>query len=293
MDMNTSDQMTSEKKNQSAEFQPPRHWLGVEELSPSYWQDTSTKEKRAQEFFEKPIESLSNLERSEGFSIARRDFLTIMGASMALSTVSCVRRPVHKIIPYVVKPEEITPGVANFYASTNPNTGSAVVVRVREGRPVKLEGNELSPLTKGKLSASEQAELLSLYDPERLKGPASRRRGSGSLSKMDWAAFDSAVVERLKRVSAAGGAVCVLSSEIKSDTTRKLIGEFLGQFKGFLEQCKLQNAKLAKISEPEYFGLAKSAPLNEEVGAPIIPDSISVSANWKFVWTFDPTPCFR
>jgi len=82
-------------------------------------------------------------------------------------------------------------------------------------------------------------------------------------------------------------------SEMKKEAQAKAWFDALGQFKGFLEQCKLQNVRLAKISEPEYFGLAKSAPLNEEVGGPIIPDSISVSANWKFVWTFDPTPCFR
>lgn len=82
-------------------------------------------------------------------------------------------------------------------------------------------------------------------------------------------------------------------SAMKKEAQAKAWGDAVGQFKGFLEQCKLQNAKLAKISEPEYFGLAKSSPLNEEVGAPIIPDSISVSANWKFVWTFDPTACFR
>jgi hypothetical protein len=80
---------------------------------------------------------------------------------------------------------------------------------------------------------------------------------------------------------------------MKKEAQAKAWGDAFGQFKGFLEQCKLQNAKLAKISEPEYFGLAKSAPLSEEIGTPIIPDSISVSANWKFVWTFDPTPCFR
>ncbi|MBU6375802.1 MAG: 4Fe-4S dicluster domain-containing protein [Bdellovibrionales bacterium] len=231
MEMNTSDQMTAKKDNSNVEFQPPRHWVGVEELSPGYWQDGAVKEQRAQEFFDKPIETLANLERSSGFNLARRDFLTIMGASMALGTVSCVRRPVHKIIPYVVKPEEVTPGVANFYASTNPHTGSAVLVRVREGRPVKLEGNELSPLTKGKLSASEQAELLSLYDPERLKAPGSRGRGSKSLSQMDWASFDAAIVEKLKRLSANGLSVSILSTEVRSDTTRKLIEEFLSQFK--------------------------------------------------------------
>lgn len=78
---------------------------------------------------------------------------------------------------------------------------------------------------------------------------------------------------------------------MKKEAQGKAFLDAQSQFNGFVAQCKLTNAKLAQISEPEYFGLAKSAPLNEEVGAPIIPDSISVSATWKFVWSFDPTSC--
>lgn len=82
-------------------------------------------------------------------------------------------------------------------------------------------------------------------------------------------------------------------TKMKQEAQGKAWLDALGQFNGFVAQCKLQNAKLAQISEPEYFGLAKSAPLSEEVGTPIIPDSISVSATWKFVWSFDPTSCLR
>jgi len=65
------------------------------------------------------------------------------------------------------------------------------------------------------------------------------------------------------------------------------------QFQVFLDQCPLQNVKLAQISQPEYFGLAKAMPSNREGTVPIIPDAISVYATWKFVWTFDPTACAR
>ena len=253
MEKNTTTQNTDQKSN-TAEFQAPRHWVGVEELNGSYWQDAQVKEKRGQEFFDKPIEALAGLEKSEGFEVARRDFLTIMGASMALGTVACVRRPVHKIIPYVVKPEEVTPGVANFYATTNPYTGTGMLVRVREGRPVKLEGNELHPLSGGKLMAAEQAELLGLYDPERLKGPVSRARGSDSAKAMDWAALDAAVIERLKKVAAAGGSVRVLSGEVRSETTRKLIGEFLSNFRdgGHVEFSALAMDEVAMAQELSY-----------------------------------------
>src|SRR5207253_351050 len=100
-------------------FTPPRHWVGVEELDASYWADAKVREKRGQEFFEKPVEMIDAIDKSDKAGLARRDFLTVMGASMAMASFSCARRPVHKIIPYVVKPEEITPGVATWYASTS------------------------------------------------------------------------------------------------------------------------------------------------------------------------------
>src|SRR5690348_5268063 len=104
----------------STDFVPPRHWIGLEELESGYWNQADVKEKRGQEFFEKPVEWFESVQKSDKGGLARRDFLTIMGASMAMASFACARRPVNKIIPYVVKPEEITPGVANWYASSCP-----------------------------------------------------------------------------------------------------------------------------------------------------------------------------
>src|SRR3954468_17269827 len=127
---------------QQTPFTPPRHWIGLEELDPAYWSDPKVQEKRGQEFFEKPVEWLKKTDKANTQGIARRDFLTVMGASMAMATLSCARRPVHKIIPYVIKPEEITPGVPTYYASTSKDCpcGCGLLVKTREGRPIKLEG---------------------------------------------------------------------------------------------------------------------------------------------------------
>src|ERR1700733_14217118 len=116
-----------------APFTPPRHWIGVEELDAQYWTNSGNQEKRSQEFFEKPVEAIDALDRSSKGGMARRDFLTVMGASMAMASFACARRPVHKIIPYVVKPEEITPGVATWYASTchECSSGCGVLVKNR------------------------------------------------------------------------------------------------------------------------------------------------------------------
>src|SRR3569832_213162 len=113
-----SDHHSDQPVDQPKEFAPPRHWIGLEELEASYWNDPQVQEKRGQEFYEKPVELIEKIDRMDKQGIARRDFLTIMGASMAMASFACARRPVNKIIPYVVKPEEVTPGVANFYATT-------------------------------------------------------------------------------------------------------------------------------------------------------------------------------
>jgi Fe-S-cluster-containing dehydrogenase component/anaerobic selenocysteine-containing dehydrogenase len=218
---------------QPQDFVPPRHWLGPEELEAGYWADPAVQEKRGQEFFEKPVEWLEKIDKTDTDGVARREFLTLMGASMAMAGFACARRPVHKIIPYVVKPEEVTPGVANFYASTLAENGSSlgVLIKVREGRPIKLEGNPEHPLSAGRLSAQGQASLLSLYDPDRLKAPVSRTR-EGVSKDITWKEADSAIVSRLKKAASKGGQVRILSEVVTSDSTRRLVREVISGFKG-------------------------------------------------------------
>ena len=136
-------------------FSPPKHWMALEELDPKYWNNQAEMEVRDQEFRFKPIETLEKLEKADQGGIARREFLTLMGASMAMATLSCARRPVNKIVPYVVKPENVTPGVANWYASSCGicSSGCGTLVKAREGRPIKLEGNPDHPVNQGKLCA--------------------------------------------------------------------------------------------------------------------------------------------
>jgi len=211
----------------SNSFNPPRHWLGTEELSESYWNDPKIKEKRAQEFHDKPVETIDLIERLDTKGIARRDFLTIMGASMALASFACARRPIHKIIPYVVKPEEITGGIANYYATTCPETGYGLLAKVREGRPIKLEGNPEHAIgAKGAIAARTHAHILNLYDMDRAKEPRRMNRGKGSSAAIKWEELDAAVVAQLK----SGKAVRILSGKILGDSTQRLINEFLGAF---------------------------------------------------------------
>src|ERR1700721_585328 len=100
----------------------------------------------------------------------RRDLLKYLGFSTAAATLaaSC-EMPVRHVVPYLVKPDNMVPGVADYYATTFISGGDAVsiVAKVRDGRPIKLEGNELSGVTKGGTSARVQASILDLYDTAR------------------------------------------------------------------------------------------------------------------------------
>jgi MoCo/4Fe-4S cofactor protein with predicted Tat translocation signal len=217
--------MENTTQNPTADFTPPRHWIGIEELNSNYWSDPKVKEKRGQEFFEKPVELIDTIDKSAKGSMARRDFLTIMGASMAMASFSCARRPVHKIIPYVVQPEEIVPGVANYYASTSRDCshGCGLLVKTREGRPIKVEGNPDHPVNRGKLCAQAQASVLNLYDPDRLTSPIMRTGDHGAHKAIGWDEVDSAIVAKLKTASH----VRVLTGDLRSDSQKRLIREFL------------------------------------------------------------------
>jgi anaerobic selenocysteine-containing dehydrogenase/Fe-S-cluster-containing dehydrogenase component len=142
----------------------------------------------------------------------RREFLKLVGASAgAAAAVGCSDLP-EKLIPYVVQPEEITPGVAVFYASTcqECSVGCGLQVRTREGRPVKLEGNPEHPINRGKLCARGQAGLGRTYHPDRY-ATALERGASGQLAPIAW---DAAIAKLAAAVGAAGRRVAVLTSPV-------------------------------------------------------------------------------
>ncbi|MBC9931433.1 TAT-variant-translocated molybdopterin oxidoreductase [Chitinophaga qingshengii] len=195
-----------------------KYWKGLEELHNTEAHQEIVKNEFSEEL---PFESEGLLNATT----PRRDFLKYLGFTTAAATIaaSC-ETPVHKAIPYVNKPEEITPGVANYYASSYTIDGEyvPVVVKTREGRPIKIEGNTLSSITGGSTSAKVQGTVLSLYDVARLRFPT-----IGG-TETTWAELD-------KQVSAAlaglGGApVVLLSTSILSPSTKKVIDAFLAKY---------------------------------------------------------------
>ncbi len=141
--------------------------------------------------------------------IKRRDFLKILGLSGASTgLVGCAQEPAKKLIPYLVQPEEIIPGIPTWYASVCGEcpAGCGVHVKVREGRPIKVEGNPDHPVNAGRLCARGQAALQGLYDPDRITGPLRRVEGSDEFQEISWQDAEALLVERIQAQRASGQA---------------------------------------------------------------------------------------
>ncbi len=158
---------------------------------------------------------------------ARREFLKLMGASIAMASAGCIRRPVQKIVPYSTQPEEVTLGQANYYTSAYFDGSDAlgVLVKTREGRPIKIEPNPGHPYSISGLSIRSQASLLNMYDPERIKGPKknlfNEKKSNAQLIDTKWEDLDKKVVEQLKK-----GDVYFLTGNISSPATRAVVSDF-------------------------------------------------------------------
>lgn len=157
----------------------------------------------------------------------RRDFLKYLGFSTAAATLaaSC-KIPVRKAIPYANKPENLVPGVAKYYATTYVQDGDIipVVAKVRDGRPIKIEGNEMYAATGGGTSARAQASVLDLYDMYRTKNPVHRVKDKFE-DIPDYGAADKMIGDAMK---AAGGTVVLLTSTVVSPSTKDIISKFTG-----------------------------------------------------------------
>lgn len=164
-------------------------------------------------------------EKITSANASRRDFLKLVGFSFATAAItSSCEKPVQKAIPYLVKPEEVTPGKSSYYATSfyDGTEYCSVVAKVRDGRPIKIEANKLSPASSGGTSARVQASVLELYDQARLKGPA---KGSKSAT---WEEIDREVIRTLQE-NATGKKVLVTPTVI-SPSIRIIIDQLLEKY---------------------------------------------------------------
>lgn len=202
-----------------------------------------------------------------------------MGASVALATgAGCNLRPAaqRKILPYTTQPDEVTPGVPTYYATSAPlaGYGQGVLVRSNEGRPTKIEGNPDAPSSLGGAGLHALASVLDLYDPDRSRGVT--HRGSPASYELAVAAIRAKLY--------AGAAVKtdvrlrILTETVTSPTLTAQIGSLLATF---------PNARWVQY---DAVSRESTAPVSRRRSARrSTSPTTSSRPTWSFRWT--PTSC--
>ena len=216
-----------------------KYWSSLDEL-----QNTAAAQEALTSEFKRDqsVQDFLNDENLNESNTGRRDFLKFMGFGLAAATLAACETPVVKSIPYVVKPEEITPGVANYYASTyyDGNDYGNLLVKTREGRPIHIKGNKDHGIAGGGLNSRMNASVLGLYDGARLKGP--KKAGAD----IDWNTLDT----DMKAALASANGIRIVSNTIISPSTQRAINEFSAKYAG-----KVKHVQYDTVS---YSGLAKA-----------------------------------
>ena len=196
-----------------------KYWKSIEELNES--NSSMVEALKHKEFVQEiPVdEFLGDKNTLESSSTSRRDFLKYVGFSTAAASLAACEGPVIKSIPYVVQPDQIIPGVANYYATAIANgfDFANVLVKTREGRPIKIENNDLAA---SNANARVQASVLDLYDSLRVAGPL--KDGEA----ISWDDFDAEIAQKLSALMDSGKDIVLLTQTFASPSTSKLISEF-------------------------------------------------------------------
>ena len=220
------------------------YWKGIEEREQSASFIESTKNEFPQDL---PVQEFLADEKLAESSTNRRDFLKFMGFSVAAATLAACESPVVKAIPYVNKPEDITPGVANWYSSTywDGNDYGSILVKTREGRPIFVKGNKSFGINQGATTPRMIASVLSLYNGARLQMPMADNK------KTTWSSADSKIKKSLAEVVAKGGKVRIMTKTTLSPSTDAILNEFVGSLAG-------ADAKVVTYDPISYSGITKA-----------------------------------
>lgn len=163
--------------------------------------------------------------------MSRRKFLALLTASASFAAASCNSYPSKgEVIPYNKEPVGVIPGVANYYASTCTGCKHAcgILVKTREGRPIKINGNDEHPVNRGKICARGQASIMNLYDPERIRQPW--KRVGSSFSDSSWADANAAVIAALSDAASSGREIAVVMKTLLSPTTKEVFNDFVAKY---------------------------------------------------------------
>lgn len=216
--MKEMDELNIPLDNSSEENQPKEagYWRSFKELYNDPAFDKTLKNEFSPEALQKP--DVANMS-----AVTRRRFLALMGASAAFAAAGCGNyQDKGKIVPYNQKPEEVTLGLPNYYASTCTGCTSAcgILVKTREGRPIKVDGNPDHPVNKGKICAKGQASVMNLYNPERLRDPMMNK------AQTNWNDVNKNVTAALTSAAGSGKEIAIVTHTILSPTLKRLLDEF-------------------------------------------------------------------
>ena len=198
------------------------YWKNIDQLDENNQEINKIHEN---EFVSKlPINNYKGEDQLEN-SHSRRDFLKYLGFSTAAATLAACEGPVIKSVPYVIQPEQITPGIANYYATTIADgfDFASVLIKTREGRPIKVLNNNQTPYL-GFANARVNASVLSLYDSLRIQGPKYKGKD------ISWKDFYYQTSTILKSLSNNGEKIVLLTNSLASPSTEKIISEFLNLY---------------------------------------------------------------
>jgi len=252
-----------------------KYWKGIDEL------------KQTPEFIKHKEQEFPNQQTVEDFladenlaesSTARRDFLKFLGFSVAAATLAACEAPVTKVVPYAVKPENVTPGMPTWYASTYYDGASyaSIIVKTREGRPIFVKGNKDFGFTKGGTNPQIIASVLGLYDSARLAHPLEKG------AKASWSTVDAGISDAIARAKK----VTLLSNTVISPSIKRAISEMATKLNGE-GGSKFEHIQYDAVS---YAGMREANLLN--FGVRIIPSYdfskaktiVSVGADFLSTW---------
>lgn len=218
--MDKHNEMDEVKKQQSTgadeNAQESGYWRSFREL----YKDPSFNKTVQNEF---SPEALTKPDVGSMSAVSRRRFLALMGASAAFAAAGCGNyQDKGTIVPYNQKPEEVTLGLPNYYASTCTGCTSAcgILVKTREGRPIKVDGNPDHPVNKGKICTKGQSSVMNLYNPERYREPMVNK------AQASWNDVNKNISAALTSASASGKEIAIVTGTILSPTLKKLFDEF-------------------------------------------------------------------
>ena len=252
-----------------------KYWRGIAELE----NPELTEKLGANEFADDlpTSEFLGDKEKLESSSTTRRDFLKYMGFSTAAATIAACESPVYESLPYVVAPEEVIPGIANYYATTyfDGYDFSSVLIKTREGRPIKVENNKLAKYNGG-ANTRVHASVLNLYDATRLQKPLAAGK------ETTWAELDDAVIKGMAAADGAGKQVVLLTSTVMSPTTLKLVNQLAEKYANFKHVAADALSYSEKLDAIEAATGKRALPTYDFTKASVI---VSFGADFLGDWT--------